>query len=64
MAKGMDLIFSLFDIASTRKVPLDILQYLQYILPVSSFVFYSSLLTTKSVDLVVARDGFLCIMEL
>jgi len=30
---------------------------------VSSFVFHSSLLTVKSVDLVVARDGFLCITE-
>ena len=27
-------------------------------LPVSSFVFHSSLLTAKSVDLVVAHDGF------
>ena len=27
-------------------------------LQVSSFVFHSSLLTAKSVDLVVARDGF------
>jgi len=28
-------------------------------LPVFSFVFHSSLLTVKSVNLVVARDGFL-----
>ena len=28
--------------------------------PVFSFVSHSSLLTEKSVDLVVARDGFLC----
>jgi len=28
-------------------------------LPVPSFVFHSSLLTAKSIDLVVARDGFL-----
>ena len=27
-------------------------------LPVSSFVFYSSMLTVKGVDLVVACDGF------
>ena len=27
-------------------------------LPMSSFVFHSSLLTVKSVNLVVARDGF------
>jgi len=32
-------------------------------LPVSSFVFHSSLLTVKSVDLVVACDGFLCVIE-
>ena len=31
-------------------------------LPVSSFVFHSSLLTVKSVNLVVARDGFLSII--
>ena len=33
-------------------------------LPVSSFVFHLSLLTVKSIDLVVARDGFLCTMEI
>jgi len=32
-------------------------------LPVSSFVFHSSLLTVKSVDWVVAHDGFLCVAE-
>jgi len=31
---------------------------------VSSFVFISSLLTVKSINLVVARDGFLCVMEI
>jgi len=31
-------------------------------LPVSSFLFHSSLLTVKSVNLVVVHDGFLCIM--
>ena len=31
---------------------------------VLSFVFHSSLLTAKSVNLVVAHDGFLCIMEI
>ena len=30
-------------------------------LPVSSFMFHSSLLTVKSVNLVVALDGFLCV---
>ena len=33
-------------------------------LPVSSFVFHSSLLIVKSVNLVVACDGFLCIREI
>ena len=33
-------------------------------LPVSSFVFHSSLLTANSVNLVVAHSGFLCIMEI
>jgi len=33
-------------------------------LPVSSFMFHSSLLTVKSVDLVVARDGFLCVTKI
>jgi len=32
MAKAMCLIFSLFDVASAREVPFDILQYMQYIL--------------------------------
>ena len=33
-------------------------------LPVPSFVFHLSLLTVKSVDLVVACDDFLCITEI
>jgi len=33
-------------------------------LPVSSFVFHSSLLTVKSVDLVVPCDGFFIVMEI
>ena len=33
-------------------------------LPASSFVSCSLLLTAKSIDLVVACDGFLCIMEI
>ena len=62
-AKATGLIFSLFDVASAREVPFGILQYVQCILhgltvPVSSFVFHSSLLTAKSVNLAVARDGF------
>jgi len=31
---------------------------------VPSFVFHSSLLTVKSINLVVARDGFLSVMEI
>ena len=59
-AKATGLIFSLFDIASAREVPFGIPQYVQCFmdLPVSSFVSYSSLLTAKSVNLVVACDGF------
>jgi len=52
--------FSLFDIASAREVPFGILQYI----PVSSFVCHSSLLTARSVDLVVARDGFFFAKEI
>jgi len=33
-------------------------------LPLPSFVFHSSLLTVKSVDSVVARDGFLFVTEI
>jgi len=33
-------------------------------IPVSSFVFQSSLLTVNGVDLVVAHDSFLCIIEI
>ena len=33
-------------------------------LPVSSFVFYFIFADSKSVDLVVARDSFLCIMKI
>jgi len=33
-------------------------------LPVSSFVFHSSLLTVKSISSVVARDGFLCVTKI
>jgi len=52
----MGLIFSLFDVASTREVPFGIPQYVEWDLPVSSFVFDSSLLIVKSVNLVVARE--------
>ena len=33
-------------------------------LPVSSFVFHLSLLIVKSVDLVAACDGFLCVTKI
>jgi len=59
MAKDIGLIFSLFDITSAREVPFGILQYTQCIQPMFSFVYHSSLLTAKSIDLVVAHDGFL-----
>ena len=60
-AKATGLIFSLFDVASARQVPFGIPQYVQCLfmdLPVSSFVSLSALLTAKSVDLAIARDGF------
>jgi len=64
IAKVTHLIFSLFDIASTQEVPFGIPQYVQCILhgltvPVPS---HSSLLTTKSVNLMVAHNGFLFFM--
>ena len=60
-AKAMGLIFSLFDIASAREVPFGIPQYIQCILHGLTSVLlvsHSSLLIAKSVNLVVARDGF------
>ena len=60
-AKAMGLIFSLFDVTSAGHMPFGIPQYIQrivYGLSVPSFVSRSSLLTTKCVNLVVARDGF------
>ena len=57
--KPTSLIFSLFDITSAQEVPFGIPQYVQCILMdllVSSFV--PSLLTAKSVNLAIARDGF------
>jgi len=55
MAKGMDSIISLCNVASAQEVPFGIPQYVEcilidLILPVSSFVFHSSLLTRKSVN--------------
>ena len=56
MTKGMDLIFSLFDVPSALEVPFGILQCIMD-LPKSSFEFHSFLLIVKNVDLVVACDG-------
>ena len=65
-AKAKGLNFSLFDVAAAREVPFGIPQCVAFIreLPVSSFVFHSSLLTVKSVDWVIAGDGFLCVAEI
>jgi len=38
--------------------------HLQGLTQCPSFMFHSSLLTAKSVNLVVAYDGFTCIMEI
>jgi len=66
MAKAMGLIFSLFNVASAQKVPFGKLQYVQcilYELTRALLSFHSFLLTVKSVDLVVACDGFLCMYQ-
>jgi len=60
-SKASSLIFSLFDVASAREVPFGILQYVQCILQGLTSVLLSSLLTVKGINLVVARDGFLCV---
>ena len=63
MAKATGLIFSLFDVASARGA----FRYTAVHAMRSSgsyqFVFHSSLLTEKTVDLVVACDGFLCVTK-
>jgi len=54
--KATGLIFSLFDVASALEVPFGIPQYCNAFfrdLPEFSFMFHSSLLTVKSVNLVV-----------
>ena len=64
-ANPTSLIFSLFDITSAWDVPFGILQYIQYILHGLTSVLHLSLLTAKSVNLVVACDGFLaCAIEI
>ena len=60
-AKAKCLMFSLFDVTSARHMLFGIPQYVQCIihgLTSVPFVSHSSLLTAKSVDLAVARDGF------
>jgi len=64
MAKAIGMIFSLFDVASAREVPFGIPQYVYCILQGLTsvllcvpFVFADN----KSVNLVDARDDFLCI---
>ena len=65
MAKATNLIFSLFNVATAQEVPFGITQYVQCILQGLTSVLHSSLLTVKSVNLVVARDhGFLCITKI
>jgi len=59
MVQAMYLIFSLFDVTSDQQVPFGICStYNAFFmdLPVLSFAFHFSLLTAKSVDLVVAHD--------
>ena len=58
MAKATGLIFSLFDVTSARQVPFGIPQYIHSILHGLTSVSHSPLLTAKSVDLAIARDGF------
>ena len=61
MAKATGLIFSLFDVALAREVPFSIPQYVQCILHGLTsvlFVSHSSLPPAKSVNLVIAHDGF------
>ena len=60
-AKATGLIFSLFDVASAREVLFGITQYAQCILHgLTSVLLYVPFIfaDSKSVDLVIARDGF------
>jgi len=62
MVQAMYLIFSLFDATSAQEVPFGIRStYNAFFmdLPVPSFAFHLSLLTAKSVDSVVAHNGFI-----
>jgi len=59
MAKPMRLIFSLFNVALAQEVSFGIPQYIQCILHGLTSALLSFWLTGKSVDSVVACDGFL-----
>jgi len=61
MAEGTNSIFSLFNVL--RGTFWHMYNAFFMSLPVSSFVFHSALMITKSVDLVVAHDGFPCVTE-
>jgi len=56
------LIFSLFDIALAREVPFGMPQYIEYILHGLTSVLLCVPFIFVNSDLVVVRDGFLCVM--
>jgi len=67
MAMATGLIFSLFDVTSAQEVPFGIPQYIQCILHGLTSLFLCVALifaVSKSIDLVVARDSYLCITEI
>jgi len=65
MAKTADLIFSLFDIDSAQEVLCGISEYIQYILhALTSGLLCVPFIFADSVNLVVASDGFLFLMEI
>jgi len=63
MAKATHLMFSLFNVALAQKVSFGTYNAFFMELPVPSFVFHSTLLTVKSVNLVVTHNGFLFVIE-
>ena len=66
MAKATGLMFSLFDVASAREVPFDMPQCVQYIFQGLTGVLLCVPIIfadCESINLVVARDGFLCVMR-
>jgi len=67
MAKGTDLILSLFSVTSAREVPFGISQYIQCILQgFTNMLLCVPLIfaDSKNFNLVVAHDGFLCVMKI